>query len=146
MSHSLAAEREDSTTRGHHTNKKMLLPSYSFRWFCCRCCCGVQTEDCSRHVEAPEEEFQFVENSHQMYVDVVNLSPKPFRRFARAAYKKSMHKHAFTNPDSGQQNVINEAIMYTVVKEATPKKYLKRALETLDKDRTTTKNKNIRPV
>ena len=135
---------------------RLLLPSW-----CCCCCCrrkkqnqekentergdeSVVTEESNPTAPASDDiqtkghgddAFYFWENSHQMYVDVVNLSPKLFRHYARAAYLKGMHQHAETI--QGIPNSINEEIMYIVVKERTPKEHLKQALETLDKDRTT---------
>ena len=91
--------------------------------------------------ESNTKEFVFLQNSYKMYVDVCNLSPKPFRHYTRDSLKKGMKKYAiYADEDvnhTGLRNVITEDIMYIVVKEVTPKKYLKQALDILDKDRTT---------
>mmetsp|Transcript_17457 Transcript_17457/g.19464 ORF Transcript_17457/g.19464 Transcript_17457/m.19464 type:complete len:126 (-) Transcript_17457:132-509(-) len=124
----------------------MLFLSFLGRLFlpCCYCCCnGRKNEDDDLSKESSttistseiaKDDFHFLENSHKMYVDVVNLSPKFFRHFSRDAYQKGMHQRAQTI--DGVTNSINEAIMYVVVKECTPEKHLKEALEALDKDRT----------
>ena len=96
-------------------------------------------------------EFVFLENSYKMYVDVCNLSPKPFRHYTRDSLKQGMRKHAtYHNKDdkshAGTRNVITEDIMYTVVKEVTPKKYLQQALKVLDEDRTTTTTTTTNPT
>ena len=96
-------------------------------------------------------EFVFLENSYKMYVDVCNLSPKPFRHYTRDSLKQGMRKHAtYRNKDgeshAGTRNVITEDIMYTVVKEVTPKKYLQQALKVLDEDRTTTTTTTTNPT
>ena len=75
------------------------------------------------------DEFNFLENSRAMFTDVCNDSPKAFRHFTREALVKGLKKHGCGD--------VTEAIMYEVVKEVTPAKYLERTLAILDKDRTT---------
>jgi hypothetical protein len=76
------------------------------------------------------EDFTWLENSKTMFDKVCEASPWFVRHFTRNGMLKNLQSRGTTD--------VTEAIMYDVVKEVTPAKYLPKTLEILDEHKTTT--------
>eukprot|EP00542_Grammatophora_oceanica_P010456 CAMPEP_0194035182 /NCGR_PEP_ID=MMETSP0009_2-20130614/7649_1 /TAXON_ID=210454 /ORGANISM="Grammatophora oceanica, Strain CCMP 410" /LENGTH=110 /DNA_ID=CAMNT_0038676447 /DNA_START=116 /DNA_END=448 /DNA_ORIENTATION=+ len=75
-----------------------------------------------------KDTFHWLENSKVMFDKVCESSPRLVRHFTRDALTKALKKHGCGD--------VTEAMMYIVVKEVTPAKYLARTLKILDENRT----------
>lgn len=87
------------------------------------CCCR-----CFQNLSGGDNKFNWLENSKVMFDKVCESSPRLVRHFTRDALTKGLKKHGCGD--------VTEAMMYIVVKEVTPAKYLARTLKILDENRT----------
>lgn len=72
------------------------------------------------------EEFKFEENSQAIFEKVIALAPAPFRKIS----KKNLTKALLSKVGSG--GIVNEDIMMQVVREVTPKPFLKMGLKQIE--------------
>ena len=77
-----------------------------------------------------QHHFVWKENSKTMHDKIIEASPFLVRQFTRNGIDSGLEKHGCGD--------VTEAIMYDVVKEVTPPKYLEASLKILDEYRTTT--------
>jgi hypothetical protein len=75
------------------------------------------------------EDFQWLENSKEMFDKVAEASPWFVRHFTKSGMLKGLHEKGVKD--------VTESAMYDVCKEVTPSKYLPQTLEVLDGLKTT---------
>ena len=75
------------------------------------------------------EDFTWLENSKTMFDEVCQASPWFVRHFTKSGMLKDLQSRGIQD--------VTESVMYVVVKEVTPSKYLETTLKILDANKTT---------
>lgn len=89
------------------------------------CCCLPTT---IQKKKDSMDGLNFLENSRVMFDKVVAASPALVRHFSKTGLIKGLKSHGCGD--------VTEALMYTVVREVVPAKYLEATLKILDANRT----------
>ena len=87
------------------------------------------------------EDFDFQENSREMFDKVCQATPFLFRHFTRNGLIQGLKERGGAGCGSKNNKarvVVTEAIMYDVCKQVTPEKHLENTLKILDECKTTT--------